>query len=65
MLENLDSDDKYQLITEILTPYAGNMFVTPKEVDAVIDRLANIIGNSINISLHKGITIDDINTYKY
>lgn len=65
MLENLDSDEKYQLITEILTPYAGNMFVTPKEVDAVIDRLANIIGNSINISLHKGITIDDINKYKY
>lgn len=65
MLKNLDYDEKYRLITELLTPYAGNMFVTPKEVDDVIDRLANIIGNSINISLHEGITTDDINRYKY
>lgn len=65
MLESMDSDEKYQLITEILNPYAGNMFVTPKEVDAVIDRLANIIANSINIGLHPGITMEDINRYTF
>lgn len=63
MLTNLDKEEKYQLIREILNPYVGNMFVTPKEVDAVVDRLANIISNSINIALHPGISRDDINRY--
>ena len=43
----------------------GNLFVTPKEVDAVVDRLANIIANSINIALHPGITLEDINKYAW
>lgn len=65
MLKNLDTNEKYDLITEILNPYVGNMFVTPKEVDAVIDRLANIIANAINIALHPGVTIDDINRFVF
>ena len=39
--------------------------MTPKEVDAVVDRLANIIANSINIALHPGITLADINKYAW
>ncbi len=65
MLHDLESDEKYGLIKDILNPYTGNMFVTPKEVDAVIDRLSNIIANSVNISLHPGIDRDDINRYLY
>ena len=64
MLEGISSEDKYSLILEILEPYTGNMFVTPKEVDSVIENLANIISNAINISLHKNITLDDINRFK-
>lgn len=63
MLKSLDKDEKYNLIYEILTPCDGNMFVTPKEVDAVVKRLANIISNSINIALHPAISKDDINRY--
>lgn len=62
-LRSLEQEEKYQMIAEILGPYTGNMFVTPKEVDAVVDRLANIIANSINIALHPGITMEDINKY--
>ena len=64
MLVDLESEDKYNMITEILDPYTENMFVTPKEVDAIIERLANIIGNSINIAVHPGIDITDINRFK-
>lgn len=63
MLKTLDKEEKYNLIYEILTPCDGNMFVTPKEVDAVIKRLANIISNGINIALHPAISKDDINRY--
>ena len=64
-LQSLEQEEKYQMIADILGPYTGNMFVTPKEVDAVIDRLANIIANSINIALHPGVTMEDINKYTF
>ena len=65
MLHNMDTDEKYKLIVDILNPYVGNMFVTPKEVDAVVERLANIIANAINIAIQPGITMEDINRFTY
>lgn len=64
-LQSLEQEEKYQMIADILGPYTGNMFVTPKEVDAVVDRLANIIANSINIAVHPGVTMEDINRYTF
>lgn len=64
-LQSLEQEEKYQMISDILGPYTGNMFVTPKEVDAVVDRLANIIANSINIAIHPGVTMNDINKYAW
>ncbi|MDR2650668.1 MAG: GPR endopeptidase [Clostridiales bacterium] len=63
MLEGLADEEKYHLIAEILNPYTGNMFVTPKEVDAIIERLANIIANGVNIAVHPGIKTEDINRF--
>jgi len=63
MLAEMQDTDRYGLITEILAPYAGNMFVTPKEVDAVIGRLSKIIADMLNIALHPGITQEDVNRY--
>lgn len=63
MLFNLEHHEKYNLITKLLDPYTENMFVTPKEVDSIIERLSNIIANSINIALHDGITMEDIGRY--
>ena len=63
MLSDLELEDKYGLIKEVLNPYVGNMFVTPKDIDAVIERLAKIIANALNIALHPGIDSNDINRY--
>ena len=65
MMQALSGEDKYNMVKEILDPYSENMFVTPKNVDAVIERLSNIIANSLNISLHPGLSRDDINRYIY
>jgi len=65
MLKGLSGDEKYAMIVEMLGPYGGNMFVTPKNVDSVIDRLSNIIANALNIALHPGLSKDDINRYVY
>lgn len=63
MLEKIDKDEKYKLIREVLNPYVGDLFVTPKEVDSVVDRLSKIISNSINISVHPKLEKEDINRY--
>ncbi|MCL2603303.1 MAG: GPR endopeptidase [Defluviitaleaceae bacterium] len=63
MLNDMENEERYALIKEILDPETGNMFVTPKEVDAVIGRLAQIIASALNIALHPGITARDVNRY--
>jgi spore protease len=63
MLRNLQEEEKYDFIKKMLDPYEGNMFVTPKEVDEVINRLARIVANALNMALHPGITTADVNRY--
>ncbi|HOJ09719.1 MAG TPA: GPR endopeptidase [Clostridiales bacterium] len=62
-LKNMDRDEKYQMIQEILDPYTGNLIVTPKEIDEVVERIAKVIANGLNIALHQGITLDDVDRY--
>ncbi len=52
LLKNLEDDDRYALIYEALEPNAANMFVTPKDVDAIADRAAEILRDGINYALH-------------
>ncbi|NSW89310.1 MAG: GPR endopeptidase [Firmicutes bacterium] len=63
MLKSIDRNEKYQLIQKVLDPYTGNLIVTPKEIDEVIERIAKVIANGINIAVHQGITLDDVNRY--
>ncbi|OON94919.1 MAG: GPR endopeptidase [Candidatus Epulonipiscioides saccharophilum] len=65
MLRDLGDQEKYSLIREVITPTIGNLFVTPKDMDEVIMYLGNVIANAINIAVHPGITIDDVNKYRY
>ncbi|HBM79763.1 MAG: GPR endopeptidase [Clostridiales bacterium] len=63
MLKSLNKDEKFQLIQEVLSPYAENLMVTPKDVDSIIDNISKIIANGINIALHPSIDIKDVNRY--
>lgn len=63
MLESMEGNDKYGLIKEVLTPYMPNVMVTPKEVDDIINDLAQVVANGLNISLHPGIDLKDVNRY--
>ncbi len=63
MLKNLEENDKYLLIKEVLEPYGGNLVVTPKEMDEVIERVSKVVANGINLALHKNIGFNDIDRY--
>ena len=63
MLKNIDKDAKKVLIREVLNPYVGDLIVTPKEVDLIIDSLSKIISNGINIATQPNMTMEDINKF--
>lgn len=63
MLKSIDKNEKQKMIHEVLNPYIGNLMVTPKEVDAVIESLSKIIANGINIALQPALGLEDINRY--
>lgn len=63
MLKSIDKNEKQKMIEELLNPYVGDLMVTPKEVDMVINSLSKIIANGINIALQPALDLDDINRY--
>lgn len=63
MLKSIDKQEKQKMITEILNPYVGNLVVTPKEIDMVINSLSKIIANGINIALQPALNLEDINKF--
>lgn len=63
VLDNIEAEDKYSLIRTAIEPSLGNFIVAPKEVDNIIDDISKVIANGINISLHEGIGITDVNRY--
>lgn len=63
MLKSIDKNEKQRMIQDILNPYVGNLMVTPKEVDLVIDSVSKVIANGINIALQPALDLDDINKF--
>lgn len=52
LIGNLDEEETKQLIYETLTPIGYNFMVTPKEIDFIIEKLTDIIGDGLNKALH-------------
>ncbi len=65
MLKDLSEKEQYELIRETLYPEIRDLFVTPKEIDEIIEYLASIIANGINIGVHPAMSLKDINKYTY
>jgi spore protease len=55
ILGELDSQEKKELILEVLNSIDYNMIVTPKEIDFLIDKLSETIAHAIDKSLHTAI----------
>ncbi len=63
LLDELSMEDKYSLIEEVLDPFMGNVIVTPKDIDVIIEDLSIIVANGLNIAVHPGIDLKDVNRY--
>ncbi|MHB1394511.1 MAG: GPR endopeptidase [Clostridia bacterium] len=63
MLKDMDRTEKYKLISEVISPNVGNLMVTPKEIDRLIDDIAIVIANGINLALHPSIGPEEMDKY--
>ncbi|NLU10527.1 MAG: GPR endopeptidase [Tepidanaerobacter acetatoxydans] len=63
LLENLDKEEKYKLIQEVMSPFVGQLVVTPKEIDSLIDNTAKTLAGGLNLALHPGIQYDEVSTF--
>lgn len=55
MIGGLNDLEVKQLVYEVLSPIGFNLMVTPKEINFVIEKLSDIIGNGINKTLHQNV----------
>ena len=53
MLSTLESDDKYEMMQELIAPHLYGMFVTPKDIDESIDRIGATIAEGLNLLFTK------------
>lgn len=65
VLKDLTQQEHYQLVKESIYPEISDLFVTPKEIDEVMEYLSSIVSNGINLAVHSGMTLKDINKYTY
>lgn len=49
LVASLDSDDKYELLQDLIAPHLYGMFVTPKDIDEAIERIGVTIAEGLNL----------------
>lgn len=59
----MSREQKRQMINQVLEPYMGSLIVTPKEIDELINDVANVIAGGLNSAFHEGVDYDEI--FKY
>ncbi len=59
----VDKKFKNQIINDILRPFLGELVVTPKGIDELIQDMSRCIAGGINIALHPDITVDNLSMY--
>ncbi|ABP67911.1 spore protease [Caldicellulosiruptor saccharolyticus DSM 8903] len=59
LLEGIPDEDRFNLIKEVIFPYYGNLFVTPKDIDRIVENISTVIADGINIAIHPEVKEND------
>lgn len=51
--DSVEPSEKHEAINQLIAPHLYGMFVTPKDIDETILRLAGLISDALNILFHK------------
>jgi len=56
-------EERKQMVNEVLNPAVGELVVTPKDIDDLIEDMAKVIAGSLNAVLHTAVTSKDLLKY--
>lgn len=59
----LKPDFSQQVINNVLQPFAGNLMVTPKEIDEMILETSKVVAGGISMALHPSINASEYSLY--
>ena len=62
-LQGMSNRDRHDLINEVINARVGDLVVTPKEIDVMIDQMSRIISGGISRAIHPDITDEDLAQY--
>lgn len=62
-MQNISDVDRRTIINQVLPETLGDLMVTPKEVDRMIDDIADVVAGGINQALHPNIDYENIHMY--
>lgn len=63
LLHNLTDQERGQLVHEVLSPYWGDLVVTPKETDEQTRQMSKVIAGGLNVALQPGLATSDTLRY--
>ncbi|HOV78528.1 MAG TPA: GPR endopeptidase [Bacillota bacterium] len=52
VFQNLRPDFSHQVISSVLQPFAGNLMVTPKEIDEMILNTSKVVAEGVSMAVH-------------
>ena len=55
-----DEEKLTACVQRVVSQRLGDLIVTPREVDALVERMAGILAEGINLALHPGLKMDEI-----
>jgi len=62
-MENLSDADRQTIVRQVLPEALGDLMVTPKDVDRLIEDIATVVAGGINQALHPHIDYENIHMY--
>jgi spore protease len=65
MLDQMQEQERLQLVKEVLDPLGHDLLVTPKEIDEFIEDIANIIASGLNAALHEVVDMNTVSAYTH
>lgn len=61
--KNLRPEAVQNILDKVLKPFAGNLMVTPKEVDELLNDISKIVASGITMALHPAIGSEEVANY--
>jgi spore protease len=64
LIDGTSAGDKAEkMIQQVVSEHLGDLIVTPKEIDAIVEDVARLLSLGLNLMIHKGVTVDEIDRF--